>query len=101
MVLKGRKKEKQFCYFMPTLLSKNSRDPPKTEQGDSEREQGLWLIWLDGQPSAAASRVSARVCNEANGDTLCIAHVQLPWAFEVRGSGAVCVPTLMLIPNPG
>ena len=55
MVLKGRKKEKQFCYFIPTLLSKNSRDPPKTEQGNSELEQGLGLIWLDGQPSAAAS----------------------------------------------
>lgn len=50
----GRRK-KQFCYFVPTLLSKNSRDPPKTEQGDSELEQGLGFIWLDAQPSAAAS----------------------------------------------
>lgn len=31
----------------------------------------------------------------------CVSHVQLPWAFEVRGSGTVCVPTFMLIPNPG
>ena len=86
---------------MPTFLSKKSRDPPKTEQGDSELEQGLGFIWLDAQPSAAASWAFARVCNEAKGDTLCIAHVQLPQAFEVRGSGAVCVPTLVFIRNPG
>ena len=81
------------------MLPKNSKDTPKSEREDSELEQGPALGWLDAHPPQQLAECLPRSASEAKVDVLCIAHVQLPPAAEA--SGAVCVPTLVLIPSPG